>query len=414
MRGFRPRIAIAGGGPSGLALSLLLRRYGIGSTVYELRHKPRPEELAEPSGMLDLHEESGLTVMRECGLWEGFQAKVGDCSEAMRVLRSDGVEVHADDGRGEPRPEIPRHGLIRLLAEKLPDDAVRWGSKVAAVRRSRNPETDAVEATVELAGSDSATYDLVIGADGAWSRVRALVSDTKPAYCGTQLVTATLRHASAHDPDLVDLSGSGSLWALGHGNALMTQRGPQDSIRVYAAISSPDEHWASAVGLRGRTTSEAKTFLLGPGGPFSNWASPLQHLLATVCDADSQDHVGRAVDVMPLYALPAGHLWSRNGGGATLIGDAAHLMLPFAGEGVNLALWDALDLARLLAEVSEAADAKAWQAGLEPRLRAMEERMQARAQKKSEEARRNKEMMLGDGAADVVAAWFRRHQGSDG
>ncbi|PHH78499.1 hypothetical protein CDD80_6767 [Ophiocordyceps camponoti-rufipedis] len=413
MPGFRPRIAIAGGGPSGLALSLLLRRQGIGSTVYELRHKPRPEELAEPSGMLDLHEESGLTVMRECGLWDEFQAATGDCSEAMRVLRSDGVEVHADDGQSEPRPEIARHGLIRLLAEKLPGDVVRWGSKVSAVRRARNPETGAVEATVELGDSGSATYDLVIGADGAWSRVRALLSDTKPAYCGTQMVTATLRHATTLHPDLADLSGSGSLWALGDNKALMTQRGSQDSIRVYAAISSPDENWAATVGLRGRTASEAKAFLLGPGGPFRNWAAPLRHLLATVCDADSQDHVGRAIDIMPMYALPAGHLWARGDGGATLIGDAAHLMLPFAGEGVNLALWDALDLARLLAEMPAASDAMSWHKALAPRLRAMEETMQARAKDKSEEARRNKDMILGDGAADVVAAWFKQHQSGD-
>ena len=65
---FRPRIAIVGGGPSGLALGQLLHQRGIRATIYELRAKSTPEELAEPSGVLDLHEESGLAAMRECGL----------------------------------------------------------------------------------------------------------------------------------------------------------------------------------------------------------------------------------------------------------------------------------------------------------------------------------------------------------
>jgi 2-polyprenyl-6-methoxyphenol hydroxylase-like FAD-dependent oxidoreductase len=80
---FRPRIAIVGSGPSGLALGLPLQQRGICPTIYELRSKPTPEELAKPSGMLDLHEESGL---REYGLWDSFQAAVGDCSKACRVL----------------------------------------------------------------------------------------------------------------------------------------------------------------------------------------------------------------------------------------------------------------------------------------------------------------------------------------
>src|ERR1700710_933858 len=105
---FEPRIAIVGGGPSGLALGRLLHQRGIRATIYELRAKATKQELAKPSGMLDLHEESGLAAMRECGLWEGFQAAVGDCSEAMRVLNRDGVVLHTDEGELASRPEIPR------------------------------------------------------------------------------------------------------------------------------------------------------------------------------------------------------------------------------------------------------------------------------------------------------------------
>lgn len=93
---FRPRIAIVGGGPSGLALGQLLHQRGIHTTIYELRAKSTQEELAKPSGMLNLHEEFGLTAMRECGLWDGFQMAVGDCSESMRVINPEGAVLHTD------------------------------------------------------------------------------------------------------------------------------------------------------------------------------------------------------------------------------------------------------------------------------------------------------------------------------
>lgn len=107
MPDFRPRIAIVGGGPSGLALGRLLHQRGIETTIYELRERATPEQLTKPSGMLDLHEESGLAAMRECGLWEGFEAAVGDCSEAMRVLNHNGDVLYTDEGELSTRPEIP-------------------------------------------------------------------------------------------------------------------------------------------------------------------------------------------------------------------------------------------------------------------------------------------------------------------
>ncbi|KAK1762542.1 salicylate hydroxylase [Phialemonium atrogriseum] len=408
---FRPRIAIAGGGPSGLALGLLLHRRGIDATIYELRSKPTPGELAKPSGMLDLHEESGLRAIRECGLWDGFQAAVGDCSEATRVLNPDGVVLHADEGELSYRPEIPRNALTDLLVRNLSVDTIKWNHKIAGAERSRNAATGATEITLDL-GPDSgaATYDFVVGADGAWSRIRNLLSDVKPFYSGAQYVTATLRHASTRHPRLVELNGTGTLCALGGGNGLMTHRGPQDSIRVYAAVSTPDEHWATTAGLAGKTAADIKTALLGDGGPFRGWAPPLRDLLATACDEDARDNPGRAADVTPLYMLPVGHGWEHRAG-ATLVGDAAHLMTPWAGEGVNLALWDSLDLARVLAAVPGVADAAAWQAALEPRVREFEETMLARAAEKAEETARNKDLFLSENGAQEMADMFKRFYG---
>lgn len=113
---FRPRIAITGGGPSGFALGLLLQQRGINPMIYELCRKPTKQELAKPSGMLDLHEESGLKVMRECGLWEGFQASISECSE---VVNPKGPVLHSDNGElSTPGNRAKR--ITHFLTENVP------------------------------------------------------------------------------------------------------------------------------------------------------------------------------------------------------------------------------------------------------------------------------------------------------
>lgn len=432
---FQPRIAIVGGGPSGLALGQLLHQRGIRATIYEQRGPSTPEELAKPSGMLDLHEESGLTVMRECGLWDGFQAAVGDCSESMRVMNAAGAILHVDEGSElESRPEIARNALTSLLIRNIPPDTIKWEHKILAVRSDRDPTTGAVEITFDLgAANGTAAYDFVVGADGAWSRIRSLLlrSDVRPVYSGAQYVTATARHVSTKYADLAALSGPGTLCALGGGNGILTQRGPQDSIRLYAAVSTPHEHWAAAMGLEGQTAAEVKATLLDDDRLFRGWAAPLQDLLATACDEETTDNPGRAADIKPYYMLPLGYRWPHRTG-VTLIGDAAHLMTPWGGEGVNLALWDALDLARVLAAtVSEVEDeaennasedqaktdagekkaksvaAATWQALLDPHIRAFESAMLARADDKAAETDRNRQLFLSENGAQALADFFK-------
>lgn len=402
---YTPRIAIIGAGPSGLALALLLRAHSLHPTLYDLRPAPTPASLAAPSGMLDLHEDSGLRVIRAAGLWAPFQAALGDCSEECRVLSPAARVLHTDQGELATRPEIARNALAALFLEAVGPGAVEWERKVLDVR-SRRTDGGATEVTLALEGGREASYDFVVGADGAWSRVRALLTDVMPAYTGAQYVTATLRGASTRFPDLVDLVGSGSMMALGGGRGLMTHRGPEDSIRVYIAVKTEREDWGAVVGIAGGTAAEAGKVLLGEGGEFAGWAPELRGLLKTTCEEETRDHPGGEVDVLPLYMLPVGTRWETQVG-ATVVGDAAHLMTPWAGEGVNLALLDALDLAEVLGGVGECEGVVEWQGRVGGVLGAFEEAMVERAKGEGEKAARNGEMMMGEHGGQALADIFK-------
>ena len=116
---------------------------------------------------------------------------------------------------------------MNMLVEKLPSDCVKWNHKITSVRDTRNATTAATEITLDLGANGTAIYDFVVGADGAWSKVRKLLTDAKPFYCNAQLTTVTVRKVSTNFPHQVELNRSGAIMALRGGNGIMTHRGPR-------------------------------------------------------------------------------------------------------------------------------------------------------------------------------------------
>jgi len=310
-----------------LTLARILRRGGIQVAVYDLDAGP---DVRPQGGMLDMHEESGQAALRAAGLYDAFRAQVMSSAEATRVLdKYATVRIdQPDDGDGT-RPEIQREALRGLLLESLGEETVHWSMKLTSVH-----PLDGGRHELSFADGSTVTADLLIGADGAWSRVRSLVSDATPGYSGISFLTTHLRDTDTRHPDAAEVVGQGVMFALSEGKGIIAHREPHSIIEVYVALTAGAD-WVDCLDLADH--NETKKVLLRE---FEGWGDPLRALIAEADDV----FVPR-----PIYALPVGHRWARVPG-VTLLGDAAHLMSPFAGEGANLAMLDAADLAAALLE----------------------------------------------------------------
>ncbi|UKY54474.1 FAD-dependent oxidoreductase [Streptomyces inhibens] len=319
----RQSITVVGAGLGGLTLARVLHFHGIEAAVYDLDASPTARD---QGGMLDIHEESGQAALRAAGLHDQFRGIVHPGGEAMRILDKDATVRWEDSGDGGSRPEVNRSALRDILLASLPDDTIRWGAKVTGARPLGDGRHE-----VTLADGGTFTTDLLIGADGAWSKVRPLVSGATPVYSGLSFVEAHLLDADTRHPDSAALVGSGMLFALAEEKGFLAHRDGDGRLHLYLALKTPAD-WATSGGIDFADTDAAKVGLLKH---FTHWDKRLQALIA---DSDG------ALVPRPIYALPVGHRWTRTPG-VTLLGDAAHLMSPFAGEGANLAMLDGAELA---------------------------------------------------------------------
>ncbi|KAL1901050.1 hypothetical protein Sste5346_002117 [Sporothrix stenoceras] len=396
-----PKIAIVGGGPAGLTLGVLLHRQNIPFTIFELRNKPSAADLARPSGMLDLHPGSGLDAIEACGLADEFGPLTGECSEQFLIANRAGEVLMAADGAGK-RPEISRNNLSKLLAAHVPQESIRWGHRLHQAKKT----TSGVD--LDFGDKGRHNFDLVVGADGAWSKVRALLTDTRPHFTGMHCLTVTITHLTERFPHLAKLVGSGSYCVLGRKHAVVSQRGPLDSARIYLWMTVADEAFATTRGLAGKPASAAKDVLLRDDELLGTFGPTVKDLVATACDEDvATEKTDGSLDIRPFYTLPHGSSWAPQPG-VTLVGDAAHLMLP-NGEGVNQAMLDALMLSKAVAgayPVSEASGADNFLDALNPLLQMFEKEMLARAVKEGKETDDRIGLMFGteDAAYDFVAA----------
>jgi 2-polyprenyl-6-methoxyphenol hydroxylase-like FAD-dependent oxidoreductase len=337
----QPRIAIVGGGPAGLTCARILQLHGLQATIYEYE---KSAESRAQGGSLDLHADSGMLAMIASGLVEEFNAKARPEGSQVRILDKNG-QVWLDikpDGKEEgadQRPEIDRAQLREIFLASLSEGTVQWDRKLVSVERIGDGRH-----TLVFEDGAREEADLVIGADGAWSKVRPLVSDKSPAYTGVTFVDAVIKNVDDRFPELGELCGLGLCVMLSPAGGLVAQRNSGGKICVYV-VAKVEEGWArtefaeAAVG----GPESARRLLLSL---FEGWSPALLELVH-ICDDDP------LFWARPIFALPVDHAW-RPKRGVTVVGDAAHVMSPFAGEGVNIAMLDALELAVALAEAWKA------------------------------------------------------------
>jgi 2-polyprenyl-6-methoxyphenol hydroxylase-like FAD-dependent oxidoreductase len=344
-------VTIIGAGLGGLVLARVLHVHGIPSVVYEADASPTARA---QGGMLDIHEENGQPALAAAGLIEGFRDLVLPGREQYRLLDTAGaVVVDSPDAGTGSRPEVQRSELRSLLLDSLPAGTVRWGHKVTDTRSVGGGRHE-----ITVTDGATVTTDLVVGADGAWSRLRPLVSAAVPEYDGTTFVETWLFDGDRRHPATAAAVGGGSMFVIGEeGTWIGAHRERAGTLHAYVSLTRPRD-WFEGLDLADPAA------LARIAGEFDGWAP---EITALITDSDVTPVL------RPLHALPAGHRWERVPG-VTLLGDAAHLAPP-DGEGANLAMQDGAELGLALAGHPDDVEAAlaAYEQAMFPRMAAAAE-----------------------------------------
>ncbi len=322
-----PKIGIVGAGPGGLVAARILSLQGKDVTVFE-----RESSFSERSqgGSLDIHADAGQIALRKARLMDEFQKIARYDDQENRLYDKHGKLMHVDTNvANKDRPETDRGHLRGMLLKSLPHKIVRWSAPVAGVTPA--PEGGCV---VNLADGASERFDLVVGADGTWSKVRPLLSDAIPKYTGVLFIEFGIDNVDERYPDTAEMAGRGMTFALGDSKVLGAHRLANAHLGGYAGLRV-EEDWFQTNGLEERDDMEARELLCAE---FAGWSDDL---LLWIRRSEGK------LTPRGIYELPSGHHWEHHES-VTLLGDAAHVMSPWGGDGANLAMLDGADLAEAL------------------------------------------------------------------
>jgi 2-polyprenyl-6-methoxyphenol hydroxylase-like FAD-dependent oxidoreductase len=291
------------------------------------------------------------------------------------MLAPDGTLLfeEPDDGTSG-RPEVLRGDLRRILLESLPADTIQWGHKLTSVAALGDGKHQ-----LTFADGSTVTTELLVGADGAWSKVRPLLSDATPQYTGTTFIETYLYDADDRHPATAEAVGDGAMYALTPGKGIVAHREAGAVLHTYVELNRPLE-WVRNIDFTDATATARVA------AEFDGWATVLT---ALITDGETTP-IAR-----PIYTLPDAHRWERTPG-VTLLGDAAHLMAP-SGEGANLAMFDGSELAQAIAAHPD---------DIEAALTAYEQSMFARSEAEAADAHMILDLCLGERAPYGLIDFF--------
>ncbi|SOD12501.1 FAD-dependent oxidoreductase [Pedobacter xixiisoli] len=327
------KIAIIGGGPGGLTLARLLQMKGYEVKVYE---RDTDQNVRQQGATLDLHEESGLKALIAAGLLNEFKKHYRPGADKLRVTDHNAV-VHFDDHTNETpvekssasfRPEIDRGPFRDLLIASLEKGTVVWNSKFVSLQAKDNGWD------IFFASGSTVYADLVIAADGANSKIRKYLTDIAPVYSGMTIVEGNIYNAEINAPELWKLAKGGKIFALGLEKSIILSVKGDGSLSFYTGTREMED-WVKTSGINFENKLEIYDWFKER---FADWGNQWHELFVS----DDSYFVPR-----PQYHFPIDQQWESLPN-LTMLGDAAHRMPPYAGEGVNMAMLDALELVEQL------------------------------------------------------------------
>ncbi|KAK6212018.1 hypothetical protein LQW54_005546 [Pestalotiopsis sp. IQ-011] len=354
------KIAIIGAGPVGCMLARILHvtAPSVSVTIYESDESPN---FRSQGGSLDLHPESGLAAIKDADLEEEFDKYArhdGDyyllSNKHLKTLYTFGPNM-----KGNERPEIDRSDLRAMLARSLPEDIIEWGFHLV------NVESDGKhQKLVFRNGNTAAGFDLVVGAEGAWSKVRYFMTGVHPYYTGLAYHAFSIPEPKRDAPVLDKIVNGGNLFASAEHQRLSVQQMGDGTLRVGYAMARPEgwqdpdsEDWC------GYDVHDLEATRKAIMNEMADWDDRLKEALR---------QARGNVEARSFYMLPSDFRWEHKAG-VTLIGDAAHVMTPFAGEGVNTGFKDAMSLAAAIRKSMDAGspldnEVKSFEQAIFPRM----------------------------------------------
>lgn len=382
----RKKIAIVGGGPGGLTLARLMQLKGCQVKVYERDLDKNARVQGAP---LDLHDESGLAALTKAGLLDAFKSNFLPGADREKIMNEQAEVFYSDHeikpadnfGHEHFRPEIDRGTLRKILLNSLEPGTVVWNSHFIAMK----PRNEGWQ--LEFKDGATAYADIVIAADGAHSKIRPYITDSKAFYSGITMLEGNIENARQNAPAIYAMLNGGKIMAFGNEkNILMGQKG-NGEIGFYLSFKA-EANWPLNSGL---DFSDSTGVFNWFKKEYAEW-SPVWFELF---DNTTLPFIPR-----PIHCMPMDQTWDALPD-LTMLGDAAHVMPPFAGEGVNMAMLDALELSECITSGKFSS--------LQEAISYYEINMRKRAAVMAKESLDNGERMHSKDALTTMLSFFNTH-----